>query len=365
MAPTRGAYLEQSSLLTPPYSPDESALTDHELQSSCFEDSSSSDRPRFPKTIRHKLEDLDFEQGDVHRLNQQLDSDLSRRIKPKTLQKLLESLSQSLDYSLPPTEKELLRITNPIPSTTSKDVFISGADHSTFTDLRFFKELDLQLPDTQRNSPEPLQSVNGKGSIPNLQQSTEETYLNPPSTAQDLENISKATGLVTKSKNINVPPRYSLNSQDLENVNTNVLDTQQLNIPSLHQQSVGSVALKLPLNKITCRERKRIVISAMRPPGLTKSMQQWVIKTHALLDPFREDDDCWFHPSPPPGLLGINGMLRPVGKLQKTFMWQDRNGKHSLVLNYGIVSKLVNYKMTNQQKDGFVHNQWHLSHLCG
>ncbi|KUJ13719.1 uncharacterized protein LY89DRAFT_146082 [Mollisia scopiformis] len=122
---------------------------------------------------------------------------------------------------------------------------------------------------------------------------------------------------------------------------------------------------KAPLNKLTCRERKRIATSYNRPPSLTKAMKQWVTKTHNLLDPFREDDDCWFHPSPPPARFTASGVLRPCGKLQKCFTWQDHRGKHSLVLNYGMVSKIVNFKLTKQQKDGFINKQWHLSHLCG
>ncbi len=122
---------------------------------------------------------------------------------------------------------------------------------------------------------------------------------------------------------------------------------------------------KEPLNKASCRERKRIVVSSNRPPCLTKAMCQWVDSTNYLLDPFRDDDECWFHPSPPPAHLSMNGILRPCGKLQKRFNWKDRNGKHSLVLNFGIASKLVNHKMTRQQKDGFINKQWHLSHLCG
>lgn len=125
------------------------------------------------------------------------------------------------------------------------------------------------------------------------------------------------------------------------------------------------VGEKAPLNKLTCRERKRIATSPNRPPSLTKAMKQWITKTHNLLDPFREDDDCWFHPSPPPARLTKSGILQPCGKLQKRFTWQDHRGKHSIVLNYGIVSKIINFKLTKQQKDGFINKQWHLSHLCG
>ncbi|EKD11974.1 hypothetical protein MBM_09837 [Drepanopeziza brunnea f. sp. 'multigermtubi' MB_m1] len=102
---------------------------------------------------------------------------------------------------------------------------------------------------------------------------------------------------------------------------------------------------KAPINKLTCRERKRIIVSHSRPPGITKALCEWVKKTNWLLDPFRGNDDCWLHPSPPPARIGAGGMLRPVGKLQKRFTWRDRHGKNSIALNYGIANKIVNYKM--------------------
>lgn len=151
--------------------------------------------------------------------------------------------------------------------------------------------------------------------------------------------------------------------------------------PTLEPKNVGSTVsslsfssqassttishLKQPLNKISCRERKRIIVSPGRPPNVTKAMTAWVKKTNWLLDPFREDDDCWFHPSPRPPRIGPGSIHRPVGKLQKVFMWQDRGGKHTIVLNFGIAVKLINYQMTKQQQDGFINKQWHLSHLCG
>jgi hypothetical protein len=123
--------------------------------------------------------------------------------------------------------------------------------------------------------------------------------------------------------------------------------------------------IQVDLPKISVKERKRIAIPSSRPPKLTKAMQQWISNTNSLLDPFREDDDCWLHPSPPPARVATNGTQRPVGKLQKSFTWQDRKGKHTIVLNYGIVSKLIYRKLTKRQKDGLINRCWHLSHLCG
>lgn len=136
-------------------------------------------------------------------------------------------------------------------------------------------------------------------------------------------------------------------------------------IPPKPTTSGDAKPSKRPVNQATVRERKRIIVNFNRPPSLTTSMRLWIQTTHALLDPFREDTECWLHPYPPRGHLSPRGILRPCGKLQKRFYWSDTNGRHSLVLNYGIVSKLVYHKMTAQQIDGFINKHWHLSHLCG
>ncbi|THV53471.1 hypothetical protein BGAL_0049g00050 [Botrytis galanthina] len=121
-----------------------------------------------------------------------------------------------------------------------------------------------------------------------------------------------------------------------------------------------------PGNKLECRERKRIIVSSTRrPPHVKKSMQIWLESTNRLLDPFREDGECWFHPAPPPPRITPIGTWRACGNIQKAFSWQDHTGKHSLVLNFGIVSKILFHTMTKRQKDGFVNKKWHLSHLCG
>ncbi|CAD6446135.1 ca5520c2-e827-4d60-9bf6-a90cafb1dce8-CDS [Sclerotinia trifoliorum] len=119
-------------------------------------------------------------------------------------------------------------------------------------------------------------------------------------------------------------------------------------------------------NKLACRERKRIILSSTRrPPHVKKSMQLWLESTNRLLDPFREDQECWFHPAPPPPRVTSIGTLRACGGMQRTFYWQDHNGKHSLKLNFGIVSKILFHAMTKLQQDGFINKKWHLSHLCG
>ncbi|KAH6665477.1 hypothetical protein B0J14DRAFT_569080 [Halenospora varia] len=120
-----------------------------------------------------------------------------------------------------------------------------------------------------------------------------------------------------------------------------------------------------PHNTIPVSERKSLIVSSSRPSKVTKDMHQWYSKTSWLLDPFLDNSECWFHPSPPPARLTASGLIRPCGNISKRFRWNGDGKTHSLVLNYGIVVKLLYNTMTKQQQDGFIYRQWHLSHLCG
>jgi hypothetical protein len=221
---------------------------------------------------------------------------------------------------------------------------------------------DQNPPDTQSNSLQLVPPVLSLKDAPIPNQ-----HLLPPNRQRD--NNKPEASFMTPNTFI----RLSQIEKDFPDTQLSSADNPELpnlaDLPFLNSgigMSLPQLSIKKePLNKATCRERKRIVVSSNRPPCLTKAMCQWVDSTNYLLNPFRDDDECWFHPSPPPAHLSMNGILRPCGKLQKRFNWKDRNGKHSLVLNFGIASKLVNHKMTKQQKDGFINKQWHLSHLCG
>ncbi|PMD14444.1 hypothetical protein NA56DRAFT_378357 [Hyaloscypha hepaticicola] len=244
---------------------------------------------------------------------------------------------------------------------------------------------NAQLPDTQRSECQrtgTILGIDGDQNPPDTKSNSSQLVspVLPPTTlpmpSQDLLLPDKQRDQ-NKPEASFPPPNTFLRLSQIENDFTdtqisladnpelpNLADLPFLN-PGIDLSPPKLSNRKEPLNKATCRERKRIVVSSNRPPCLTRAMCQWVDSTNYLLDPFRDDDECWFHPSPPPGHLSMNGILRPCGKLQKKFNWKDRNGKHSLVLNFGIASKLVNHKMTKQQKDGFINKQWHLSHLCG
>ncbi|PVH72759.1 hypothetical protein DL98DRAFT_520327 [Cadophora sp. DSE1049] len=235
---------------------------------------------------------------------------------------------------------------------------------------------DQDLPSTQIST---LVQVNTT-ELDDLPHSALSNTISSSVTTKDSE-ISQSASSPPEAPNIpNLPARQNSSSPQPSSSLDDLLPDTQLSTDqqprladngasaSLSASQVSPNALadgKIPLNKISCRERKRMIVSPNRPPNVTKATIEWVRKTNWLLDPFREDDDCWLHPSPPPALLSVSGIFRPVGKLQKHFSWKDKDGKHSIVLNYGIVVKLINYQMTKQQQDGFVNKQWHLSHLCG
>lgn len=93
-------------------------------------------------------------------------------------------------------------------------------------------------------------------------------------------------------------------------------------------------------------------------------MDDWVAEVYDLLDPFREDDDCWLHPQAQKSVL-YQGVERGRGNISKSFTWADAQGSPSLRVNFGIVAKLVARTITQRQKDGFITQIWHPSHLCG
>ncbi|TVY60910.1 hypothetical protein LSUE1_G009866, partial [Lachnellula suecica] len=135
-------------------------------------------------------------------------------------------------------------------------------------------------------------------------------------------------------------------------------------LPELQTSPPEAAPKRLPRNTLSLQERKRIFVGG-RSGKLMDDMKKWWHKTEWLLDPFREDDDCWLHPNPPPARRGASGQQLPCGTISKVFQWQDQKGRHTLVVNYGIVCKLLYYDMTKQQKDGFINRSFHVSHLCG
>lgn len=111
---------------------------------------------------------------------------------------------------------------------------------------------------------------------------------------------------------------------------------------------------------MTVQERKRCFIDTPTLPMIT-AMKNWVTGTYALLDTHRRKHDCWLHPSPP--APRSNG--RAAGVIHRGFFWADGSGRHCISVNFGIVALIVNHYLTNEQKEGYITQRWHLSHLCG
>ena len=124
----------------------------------------------------------------------------------------------------------------------------------------------------------------------------------------------------------------------------------------LHTTKESKVAQK---DTVSVSDRKR---HFMYTPGdvMKGKMKKYIHDVYRLFDGMHSDD-CWLHPSPPPAYR--NG--HPVGKIQRTFVWKDSEGKYKLSVNFGIVALIVKRQITKKQMEEYVNNSWHLSHLCG
>ena len=125
--------------------------------------------------------------------------------------------------------------------------------------------------------------------------------------------------------------------------------------------TVQSLVLKKPLrpkrirlpDNLTIPERKRQFIES--PSQSTRyRMRKWVKSTLAFFSSTLSAAECWHHPFPGKG-----------GNIVRSFGWSDLSGSHSLLVNYGIVALLVISSLTKEQKEGYIEESWHLSHLCG
>ena len=95
--------------------------------------------------------------------------------------------------------------------------------------------------------------------------------------------------------------------------------------------------------------------------AMKRKMKKSVDDIYKLFDDSCSDDSCWLHPEPPPACP--NG--RPKGAIISEFSWRDASGKHKLRVNIGIVALIIKHQLTRKRMEGYVHQSWHLSHLCG
>ncbi len=89
---------------------------------------------------------------------------------------------------------------------------------------------------------------------------------------------------------------------------------------------------------------------------LRQRMEVTLGNTYAVLDPNRDQDDCWLLPSPPAHKDG-----RPRGSIRVAFNFD----KHRYSANIGNVAMVLQNRMTSEQRYGIIHYSWHASHLCG
>lgn len=136
-----------------------------------------------------------------------------------------------------------------------------------------------------------------------------------------------------------------------ETQNKDVGNEDTIEPPRLHRKRVETMAVK---------ERKRFLVDKPTIPMII-AMRKWVAETYALLDVHREEDNCWFHPSPPPP--HPNGRAR--GAISRCFFWGDETGRHCIWVNFGVVALIVKHYLTDEQREGYITKGWHLSHLCG
>ena len=95
-------------------------------------------------------------------------------------------------------------------------------------------------------------------------------------------------------------------------------------------------------------------------PDLVSSMIDYVEYIYKLFDEDLTENDCWLHPSPPSPQFGRNKRA-----ISHRFMWVDGNEKQRLTVNFAIVVLLVQNRLTEVQKRGYVTHNWQVSKICG
>ena len=76
------------------------------------------------------------------------------------------------------------------------------------------------------------------------------------------------------------------------------------------------------------------------------------------LNPDRTDDECHFDPLPPKDDGGSGAHHRAVRV-------KINGSLKTLNVHYGIIAIVVHGSLSDTEKDGWVYEAWHLSHLCG
>ena len=116
----------------------------------------------------------------------------------------------------------------------------------------------------------------------------------------------------------------------------------------------------IPKDSMPLKDRKRFFIYTPTA-AMEKAMRAHVSEIHQMFAPIEKIDDCMLHPDPPP--CRVDGKAK--GVIEYTYQWRDVSGVHKITVNYGVIALLINSRLTAAQKEGWIEEAWHLSHLCG
>ncbi|CAF9930819.1 MAG: hypothetical protein HETSPECPRED_007718 [Heterodermia speciosa] len=154
-----------------------------------------------------------------------------------------------------------------------------------------------------------------------------------------------------KAAAANKPPTY---------LAADYLDMEDEDGFSLRPPSWPFIPRVVPVETMPLKDRKRFFIYTPTF-AMMKAMRATVSEVHRFFTPIKNIGDCMLHPRPPP--LRLDGGM--VGKISYSYRWKDDIGIHGIHVNYGVVALLINSRLTNTQKEGWIEEAWHLSHLCG
>jgi hypothetical protein len=108
------------------------------------------------------------------------------------------------------------------------------------------------------------------------------------------------------------------------------------------------------LRKLSLKSKKNIVLNDMTLVGNPRLLA----RIQALLDRVQKplnDDECWIFEDPPTHQQRKRRIAVSV-RLDKLNTWDPQ---------FGLLKLLLQGRITKKQKDGIIHKNWHLSHLCG
>lgn len=222
------------------------------------------------------------------------------------------------------------------PSCRSRNSFTS--QESTVVTSSYLPKLDVQ------DSPEPLDiDAIDLGLFPVLRRPR---YSNK-STHSYAPRKHRATSLPTSLEE----------AQDLDLQPTPLLNEGESEAFS-DSHVIARVRRAVVEETLSLKERKRFFISNPTR-ALEAAMTKFVDEVYSAFLQYLDEEECWLHPSPP------GGFRRAKGCLARNFYWTDDSGRHRLTVNYGIIALLIYSFLTETQKEGWITDSWHLSHLCG